>query len=210
MRLSLTGWAVLAISVVCLATLGRDVRGQAHAVLNADFGAAFTAVAELVLVAIGMWTLLSIALIAAATRVAWLAASASAVTPAVLRDVLFAGAAGALILGPVSAATAAAQEMPDHSQSAPRHALDGLQPPDRPAMRAELSPSLATAPTSVVVESGDSLWSIAAGRLGHGATNAQISAAVRQWYTTNRERIGPDPDRILPGQHLIQPPKEPA
>ena len=57
----------------------------------------------------------------------------------------------------------------------------------------------------VLVAPGDSLWAIAGDSLDPGATPSQIAAAVTAWYWTNREVVGPDPDLIHPGQHLLHP-----
>jgi LysM domain len=57
----------------------------------------------------------------------------------------------------------------------------------------------------VTVRPGDSLWLIAARRLGAGATPRQIDAAWREWYATNRALIGADPNVIHPGQVLVDP-----
>lgn len=59
--------------------------------------------------------------------------------------------------------------------------------------------------TAVVVASGDSLWMIAAARLGADATPGQIADDVADWYQVNRDVIGPDPDLIHPGQRLVPP-----
>jgi resuscitation-promoting factor RpfA len=56
-----------------------------------------------------------------------------------------------------------------------------------------------------VVLRGESLWAIAAGELGPGASPEQIAARWPQWFETNRDRIGPDPDVIHPGQELRAP-----
>lgn len=56
-----------------------------------------------------------------------------------------------------------------------------------------------------VVRRGDTLWDIAAARLGPGATPADIAAAWPRWYAANRRLIGPDPSHIVPGQRLIPP-----
>jgi hypothetical protein len=58
---------------------------------------------------------------------------------------------------------------------------------------------------AVVVHRGDTLWDIAARHLGPGATPAAIAAEWPRWYAANRAVIGPDPDRILPGQRLAAP-----
>jgi nucleoid-associated protein YgaU len=58
---------------------------------------------------------------------------------------------------------------------------------------------------SVVVQRGDTLWQIAARHLGPDATDPQIAHAWHLWYADNRRVIGPDPDRLLPGQELSRP-----
>jgi nucleoid-associated protein YgaU len=57
----------------------------------------------------------------------------------------------------------------------------------------------------VTVRPGDSLWLIAARRLGVGATPHRIEVAWREWYAVNRALIGADPDLIHPGQVLLDP-----
>ncbi|WP_159618051.1 LysM peptidoglycan-binding domain-containing protein [Arthrobacter zhaoguopingii] len=57
----------------------------------------------------------------------------------------------------------------------------------------------------VVVRRGDSLWSIAAARLGPLASDAEIAASWPRWYARNASRIGPDPDLLTPGQTLAAP-----
>ena len=57
----------------------------------------------------------------------------------------------------------------------------------------------------VVVRAGDSLWSIAARHLQPGATNPEIAAGWHALYALNRALLGPDPDRIEPGQVLDLP-----
>ena len=79
-------------------------------------------------------------------------------------------------------------------------ALDGLPLPGRAAP----PPPAAHRPAHVVVEPGDSLWQIARERLP-GATDAELSRAVASTYAANRRSIGPDPDRIRPGQRLVFP-----
>lgn len=57
----------------------------------------------------------------------------------------------------------------------------------------------------VVVKRGDSLWSIAAERLGPYASDAEIAASWPRWYEENALLIGPDPGLLLPGQALTPP-----
>jgi len=67
-----------------------------------------------------------------------------------------------------------------------------------PALRGDDSPP-------VVVRRGDTLWAIAARHLGPGATTADIAEQWPRWWQANRERIGDDPDLLLPGQVLVAP-----
>lgn len=64
----------------------------------------------------------------------------------------------------------------------------------------------APAPSTVTVVPGDSLWAIAAARLGPDAGAAEVAAAWPRWFAANREVVGADPDLLLPGQVLHAPP----
>lgn len=81
------------------------------------------------------------------------------------------------------------------------------RPPARQRTDAGLLVGRGLTPTGgeVVVHRGDSLWSIAAAHLGPGATSAEIALAWPRWHTANHDRIGPDPDRLLPGTRLTPP-----
>jgi LysM repeat protein len=57
--------------------------------------------------------------------------------------------------------------------------------------------------TRLVVEPGDSLWSISAEHIGPGATPKQIAYEVERTFDLNRERIGEDPNLIFPGQEFV-------
>ncbi|HEY3715792.1 MAG TPA: hypothetical protein VGL39_14800 [Jatrophihabitantaceae bacterium] len=63
---------------------------------------------------------------------------------------------------------------------------------------------------AVRVEPGDSLWLIAAQRLGANPSEAQIAAAWPRWYAANKPVIGDDPSLIQPGQLLHAPPTSDA
>ncbi|WP_054011926.1 LysM peptidoglycan-binding domain-containing protein [Arthrobacter sp. ERGS1:01] len=57
----------------------------------------------------------------------------------------------------------------------------------------------------VVVQGGDSLWSIVAAALGPYASDVEVAQAWPEWYRVNRGVIGADPNVILPGQVLHAP-----
>lgn len=59
--------------------------------------------------------------------------------------------------------------------------------------------------SDVVVERGDTLWSIAQRRLGPDATPLEIADAWPRWFDANRGVIGDDPHTIFPGQILSIP-----
>jgi DNA-binding CsgD family transcriptional regulator/LysM repeat protein len=58
----------------------------------------------------------------------------------------------------------------------------------------------------IVVNPGDSLWSISSERLGPNATSRQIASETERIYALNQNQIGPDPNLIFPGQKLLAPP----
>lgn len=60
---------------------------------------------------------------------------------------------------------------------------------------------------AVVVEPGDSLWSISEDRLGPNASAWRVQRHTERLWALNRERIGSgDPNLILAGQQLLAPP----
>jgi nucleoid-associated protein YgaU len=60
-------------------------------------------------------------------------------------------------------------------------------------------------PVPVVVAPGDTLWGIAAARLGPGAGDRVIAQAWPAWWAANRATVGADPDLITPGLRLDPP-----
>jgi LysM domain len=64
---------------------------------------------------------------------------------------------------------------------------------------------MSEAVSRVVVNPGDSLWSIAQKHLGPEATPQQVDDSVAEIYTLNRGVIGDNPDLILPGWELSVP-----
>jgi hypothetical protein len=77
--------------------------------------------------------------------------------------------------------------------------------PVPPALSSSVPPRLANPSTAVVVQPGDTLWGIAAQRLGPGASDRQIGQQWPRWWAVNRQAIGNDPDLINPGQRLTPP-----
>ncbi len=57
--------------------------------------------------------------------------------------------------------------------------------------------------TRLVVEPGESLWSISEEHIGPGATPKQIAYEVERTLDLNRERIGGNPNLIFPGQEFV-------
>lgn len=91
--------------------------------------------------------------------------------------------------------------------------LAGLSVPDRPYITApetepETEPDTPPRDT-VTVQSGDTLWAIAAAHLPVATDDAAIAHAVHAWHATNRVVLGDDPNLIKPGQ-VLTPPEEPS
>jgi len=142
-------------------------------------------------------------------------------TPSRLRQVvdrtvmvgLATAVAGVAVAIPAGAATHHDAVTPHIDRPVTTTALDwpGLTTPPAAARHpvAKLAPtrptSRASRPGDVVVRPGDSLWSIAAGRLGSTASAGSTSIAWRQWYAANRSVIGDDPSLIYPGERLRPP-----
>jgi len=84
---------------------------------------------------------------------------------------------------------------------------------DRPGAGTAVAQPVGTtshaAETTYTVESGDSLWEIAAGHLPASAGPTDVAAAWPHWYELNLDVIGSDPDLIHPGQVLVAPDHHP-
>ena len=103
---------------------------------------------------------------------------------------------GAAIAGGLASPVVAAGQGPAGPQ-----VLAGLRLPERVAVGPDggaRPPSRRRPSTAVEVAPGDTLWDIAARRLGAGASWPAI-------YALNRDVIGPDPGVITPGQRLVLP-----
>jgi hypothetical protein len=88
---------------------------------------------------------------------------------------------------------------PPPSTTAPRTGApppSTIQPPRHAATAAE---------ADVTVRPGDSLWLIAAHRLGPNISDERTAAEWPRWYAVNRAAIGDNADLLMPGQHLSAP-----
>jgi hypothetical protein len=117
-----------------------------------------------------------------------------------------AGSLPAIRIGwPTDRAARPASEQPP----IPTPSLPMSPAPDPPASdhaRAAIpAPDPSTLQTDVLVRPGDSLWLIAAQRLGPDCSEAEIADAWPRWYAANERAIGPDPSVIQPGQVLHAP-----
>ncbi|MEO7260559.1 MAG: LysM domain-containing protein [Jatrophihabitantaceae bacterium] len=83
---------------------------------------------------------------------------------------------------------------PGHTAAAPK-----------PAASKPANPRPQESGDRVSVRPGDSLWSIAARRLGAAPTATRIQAEWPRWYAVNRQLIGADPDLLRPGASLLAP-----
>lgn len=164
-----------------------SIGDQIAALRGDDFPAAVLALITLVTVVVGVWALL----VASLASIPALRGLAVAITPRILRGVLFAGVAGAL--------TVPAAQGDDRG-------VDGLRLPDRPLVAGTVEPAVKQ--STVVVQSGDTLWAIARARLGPNAGVAATAREVDRWHDANRDVIGDDPDLIHPGRRLIPPSKD--
>jgi resuscitation-promoting factor RpfA len=181
---------------------------------GADAAAAELAAAALWVAAawlgVGLLCMLAASLPGACGRLA--GALARAVLPrAVYR--LVAGASGlGLLLTPVAAA--ADQPRPVTTAAPAWPTSNALPPPAWPVAPA----APATGPAheqraperaeQVVVERGDSLWTIAAEHLTTPHTPQRVAAEWPRWYAANRRVIGADPSLLVPGQILNTPDAE--
>ena len=132
------------------------------------------------------------------------------VTPAALRRLMITAAGTSIMLSPTAAVAAPATGGPQ----APPGAVSALPPlgwpldPRPGPVTGHGSAPPGAQPRSgdrVTVRPGDSLWSLAAQRLGARPSAARIQAEWPRWYAANRRVIGADPNLLQPGTSLLAP-----
>lgn len=208
---AVAGWLVLTVVVVLLSRLpgllGRTARAAAGRI-------APRAVRRTVEAALGLTVVAGVLTPAAAG-----AAPVAGPSPAV---VLGAGTAwdldwpsrarpAAPTLRPPTPTTApaATAPVPPRSTTSPPARPPAAVP--RAAAAARPSPARPAA-GAVVVQAGDSLWSLAEASLRSTGTAApsdrQVAQAWPRWWAANREVVGDDPDLLLPGT-VLRPPGDP-
>lgn len=184
-------WSVLSGTAVVLLLLARGELARAHHQLAAAGGAAFAPALGLVAIA------------ALAISVTWLWWVMTAATVEALHGVHRVDPPGArgvvrrLVLAGCGVALAASV--------APAHADDLRGVAGQPPQPLVVPAAVATPMGEHVVDPGESLWAITAGRLGAGASDAEIDHGWRALWRANGETVGSDPDLIEPGQRLELP-----
>ena len=107
---------------------------------------------------------------------------------------------------PASSTTPATPALPAPAAAPPS---GPVADPPSPARTGPAAPGGAGA-TAVVVQPGDSLWTVTARALGPSATPRAVAAAWPAWWEANREVLGPDPGLIHPGDRLVPPAQDEA
>lgn len=174
---------------------------------------------------VAAWVAVSLALTAGSLLPGRLGTVARAVahrfTPAALRRVVVTAAGVSILLAPAAAlASPTTSPTPGGTVSATMPAVGW---PTDPSPSAAAGSSVPTGPAPstgkisaprpigrLTVRPGDSLWSIAARRLGARPSAARIQQEWPRWYAANRPAIGTDPDLIVPGTRLVVPQPGPA
>lgn len=203
--------ALVAAAVLCRGAVRDLSRGLvAHGWAGLPFDTVLGGLAALVLAAGAAWLGLGVVLTAVDLVAGLCHAAATRVTPAVVRRVVALGCGAAL--GSSAALAAHAAEAPGAAgpvragvgTTPVAHVLSGLALPDRAVgTAARTAPSVARVHT---VRPGESLWSVTATALGPRATAADVAAGWRRLHAVNRDRVGDDPDLLLPGTTLRLPP----
>jgi hypothetical protein len=188
--------------------------GTDHAVVALAGTAAWLAAVWL---ACGLLALAAAALPGAAGRVGQLISRR--LLPRAARHLLAGSAGLGILVAPVAAGASAHAGLEHRSPAraataipSPSWPVDPPRPatvsaPNWPSVPAQSEPPQRrrTPADEIRVRTGDSLWLIAAHRLGPHASPAHIAHEWPRWYAANRAEIGPDAELIHPGQVLHAP-----
>lgn len=192
LRCTLVWLAATALAAAVVAAVRKDVAALAHGV-GPDLEQALLRVGSAVLVGCAVWAwLATTAVVLHALRGA--AGRPLHGVPQAWRRLVLLACGTALAAGLAAPATASADR-----------GLAGLPLPDRATGGPAEPAASAETPDAVLVRPGDSLWALAAARLGPHASAAEVDRAWRVLYRLNRPVVGPDPDLIRPGQQLQLP-----
>ncbi len=110
-----------------------------------------------------------------------------------------------VLSGVVGVVGTTALAAPGVAAGVPAPEVAHLRPPDRVEVAASAPAPRPTRPR-VVVRPGDTLWDLAATTLPPHTGDALVDRTWRAVYRANRARVGPDPDRLVPGTVLRLPP----
>ena len=115
------------------------------------------------------------------------------------------------LVATVALSTAAFSVLPNTAEAQDMSSVADAQGDNEPlaphsmAAAEEPASAPATHATAVIVNPGDSLWSIVQERLYPEAPPQQIALEVNRLYELNQDRIGGDPNLIFPGQEFLVP-----
>ena len=203
--------AVAGLGSVCSAATARPTwtAARSGALGSLALDSALTALAATALLGccVWMWVSATATVLEAASGQPWRPTPWG--VPGGVRRVVLAACGVALVGGLSSPAGAVGAEHSRHHGLAGLPLPDRATSPDRHRPEADLGrPRAGPGARSVVVSTGDSLWSIAVSALPAGASAPRVTARWRAIYRVNRAVIGPDPDLLEPGQRLRLPRKE--
>ncbi|SDW31387.1 hypothetical protein SAMN04487912_102284 [Arthrobacter sp. cf158] len=196
---AIVAWWVLSLTIALLASYLQRRRPRAGAHPLSKFSPAFMLRLAVALMSLNLLGLGAAQASTAPPDPSWKSTTAST-DPAVAKSGT-----------PMSLAGAMQTSLPPETTTNGREPADPAWRPGPPIVdagllsRQFLRETRTPSEESVVVNAGDSLWSIASSRLGPLATDLDIAMAWPKWYIANRATIGADPTVLLPGQ-LLRPP----
>jgi nucleoid-associated protein YgaU len=191
---------LLATAAAALATawVAPDLRTDHLA--RASFDRVVVWLAAVAVVGCSLWAWAAVSVVVGQALVGQPGRHAAAV-PSWLRTAVLL-ACGLAVVG--AGGTAHADEETARARADDQPALAGLPSPDRVVGTTPPPPVTRTARVHIV-QSGDTLWDIAATDLGGRSDGDRITAHWHRIHELNRAVIGADPDLIHPGQPLRLP-----